>query len=90
MKIKNNKHEQKFCNTQTEGVMSPDKLTQCKSEEGVFNMIGNVWEWVSDIENKVHVIRGGSYQQSSSASCELSFPIQISTKSKEVGFRCCK
>jgi len=85
-----NKYQPGTCNTQGKGIVSPKKLPDCKTEEGVYNLIGNLWEWVSDIENNAHLIMGGSYQQASSASCELSFPIQISTKSKEVGFRCCK
>ncbi len=86
-----NKYSPENCNTEGKNVWAKgDKNNGCVSSEGVFDLIGNVWEWVEDVQQGAHVIAGGSFNQGSAASCNLDFPSVINTSSEEVGFRCCQ
>ena len=62
----------------------------CVSGYGVYDLNGNVWEWVGNsLEGGVKV-RGGAWSSSSCAECALHFwdnaPM---TKSNRAGLRCC-
>jgi len=65
-----------------------------KSVYGIYNMAGNVWEWVSgwyDQKKKFRILKGGSWMSpaiSLRSSARLSeFP---ATQTNEYGFRCAK
>lgn len=42
------------CNTSTGGAMNTGSSENCKSSWGVYDMVGNVWEWVADTTQGNH------------------------------------
>lgn len=83
-----------LCNSES-AVDAPQKIgdapSTCVSDYGVYDLNGNVWEWVgTSLEQEVS-IRGGAWSSSRCAECALKFWIKKpNTKSDRVGFRCCK
>jgi hypothetical protein len=78
------------CNTNSNNTVQSKSNSRCISSDGVYDLVGNLWEWVNDYRDGEHVIVGGSHLQEAASSCELSLPSQIGSKSKTVGFRCCQ
>jgi hypothetical protein len=89
-----NNYEKKKCNTDTRKAQKIGNDVDCKSHELVYDMSGNVNEWVGDnwdnnIANKV--IRGGGWNSAEENSrCTLRYSNSPDTKSESIGFRCCK
>ncbi len=97
-----NKLDQQKCNT---GHKEGDKLVKgrvaktgsykdCVNDYGVYDMSGNVWEWVADYynpDNRSFVLRGGSYSSSPLATrCAMRREGIAFMRRKDIGFRCCK
>lgn len=78
------------CNTESPQPVTAANSSECVSSDGVYNLVGNLWEWVSDYKDNHYMIMGGSHIQAAAASCDLAFPSQIGDKSETVGFRCCR
>jgi formylglycine-generating enzyme required for sulfatase activity len=76
------------CNTASaegkpRGVLNSGAQRSCRSSQGVYDMSGNVAEWVSD-----RTVRGGSAQSGADdARCGSS---AAGSASSFVGFRCCR
>ncbi len=76
------------------GTESVKVRPKSESPYGVWDMIGNVWEWTSSVEqdpDTVHAIRGGCYNDVSdflSATCRL--VAAPKDKFEAIGFRCAK
>jgi formylglycine-generating enzyme required for sulfatase activity len=84
----------KMCNSESK-VDAPLSIgatpESCVSGYGVYDLNGNVWEWVgTSLETGVSV-RGGAWSSESCAECALKLWINSpNTKSNRGGFRCCK
>ena len=72
------------------------EFEQCVSPEGIADLSGNVWEWVSDGEAHgpapgLHV-RGGAYTSGlNSLRCRGAWAgVGPASRSTVIGFRCCK
>jgi eukaryotic-like serine/threonine-protein kinase len=81
------------CNSDTKASMPMrigDTPPACVSGYGVYDMNGNVWEWVGSTPEDAS-IRGGAWSSSSCAECALVFwEGKPATESKLAGFRCCE
>ncbi len=64
--------------------------SSCRSDFGVYDMVGNVREWVNTVEGNISATMGGSYMSGRRAGCRQRTPENMSTTGKEIGFRCCK
>lgn len=82
------------CNSESK-VDAPLKIGKtpkaCVSGYGIYDLNGNVWEWVgTSLEDGVSV-RGGAWSSESCAECALKLWIDApNIKSDRAGFRCCK
>ncbi len=71
-------------------VASSGYFTECKSWAGVFDMSGNVAEWVESEDGSFYAY-GGSWQNGREGSdCNSKIKLKRSGKYFYVGFRCCK
>ncbi len=84
------KFEKKTCPTEGKGVYPSGSFPNCRNSFGIFDMVGNVWEWVEGKKGDYPLMYGGAYGYDEQADCNLSSQGSIGSKSGEVGFRCCK
>lgn len=77
------------CQVEGEGPLPSGSKKKCLNKYGLFDMVGNLWEWVEGYEENQYILRGGGYNQREGASCQSSFPATLGTSSNEIGFRCC-
>lgn len=91
----------RFGRDQGDGPVAVDLMTQGKSPYGVFNMVGNVWEWVltgwetgkPDLSTDAthRILRGGAFESpASSLRTALRLPQSPERESDTVGFRCAR
>ncbi len=83
-------YSEEKCNTSSTEVEVSGKRKRCVGDNGVYDLTGNVWEWVADREGGYNKIAGGDFSYGKNARCSSSFPELLSSKNKSVGFRCCK
>jgi hypothetical protein len=84
------RYEKKTCPSEGKDVYQSGTFPKCKNAFGVFDMVGNAWEWVEGKEGDYPLMFGGSFAYGEQADCNLSSQGSVGTKSGEVGFRCCK
>ncbi len=82
------------CNVESK-VDAPQRIGEtpktCVSAYGVYDLNGNVWEWVGMSLDEDVLIRGGAWSSESCAECALKFWVNSpNAKSDRAGFRCCK
>ncbi|MFH1762489.1 MAG: chitobiase/beta-hexosaminidase C-terminal domain-containing protein [bacterium] len=85
-----NQYHSKSCNSASGKISKSGRNNKCKSEFGVYDLAGNIWEWVADREQNTNIIAGGSFQDGFDSGCFTSFYNNLARKSANVGFRCCK
>lgn len=73
------------CNREGNKNIEPSgRRFKCISKFGVYDMVGNIFEWVTSAEGKPMVM-GGPFSK-----CQTKSPGMSGTAKPSVGFRCCK
>ncbi|OGS37219.1 MAG: hypothetical protein A2293_15185 [Elusimicrobia bacterium RIFOXYB2_FULL_49_7] len=85
-----NAYRRERCNVESDRLLPAGTLTNCQSEEGVYDLTGNAWEWLEDRKDGYNRIVGGNYRYGRNARCEATFPNLLSSTDSTIGFRCCK
>ncbi|MCR9145514.1 MAG: SUMF1/EgtB/PvdO family nonheme iron enzyme [bacterium] len=62
----------------------------CKTDTGIYDMVGNVMEWVAEERGGMAVAVGGSYLSGKGADCFTKFYFPNQHQHKQIGFRCCR
>ncbi len=79
-------------------VANAGALAMCTSDDGAYDMSGNLKEWTNDRRgttaggSEIYVVRGGSYESprfGATCATELS-RATVDTLLPTVGFRCCR
>ncbi|MBI5545401.1 MAG: SUMF1/EgtB/PvdO family nonheme iron enzyme [Deltaproteobacteria bacterium] len=69
-------------------------LSGCRTPEGVFDLSGNVWEWLADTgpDGNPAVLIGGGFGNDSNLSCAPHEPFgqPVTQQGEAMGFRCCR
>jgi serine/threonine protein kinase/tetratricopeptide (TPR) repeat protein len=82
------------CNTENKaGAVKPGAKPKCHNTVGVYDMSGNLAEWVADPNANPNsaIIRGGSYKSGErDSSCLSEEERPASDRKSDVGFRCCQ
>jgi hypothetical protein len=74
--------------TRTQGYQAGQK-PYCVSPEGVFDLTGNLWEWVGQTPETARLV-GGSFVEGESATCGANLSeFGIDYSAPWTGFRCC-
>jgi hypothetical protein len=84
------RYENDACGSEGKEVRGSGSFSRCRNSFGVFDMVGNAWEWVEGRKSDYPLMYGGAFGYNERADCNLSSQGSVGTKSAEVGFRCCK
>jgi Sulfatase-modifying factor enzyme 1/Chitobiase/beta-hexosaminidase C-terminal domain len=85
-----NTYENQRCPDRGDGLYKSGSFRRCVNDFGVYDMVGNVWEWVDGKKGDYPLLKGGSFNYGESADCNVVSQGSVGTKSSEAGFRCCK
>ena len=78
------------CRTSVDGPGITGARPECHTDTGIYDMVGNVMEWVADERGEMAVAVGGSYLSGNDADCFTNFYFPNQHKHKQIGFRCCR
>ena len=78
------------CNVDSSRPSTTGSYRQCITDGSIYDMLGNVMEWVQSDENpESGLLAGGSYRTGAETSCFTRRVTTLEAKSMEAGFRCC-
>ena len=77
------------CNSASRGIQPTGYRSRCQNGQEVFDMVGNVMEWVRDKRGDKHIALGGSFAGGKDADCFSAYYLRKSVKNVQTGFRCC-
>ena len=83
------RYDKDRCATEEDAPVVSGSKPQCTSA-GVYDMVGNTWEWVEEKRSNLTQALGGSFKYGKDAHCRLRFEGTVASRSAETGFRCCK
>ncbi|MEQ9362872.1 MAG: SUMF1/EgtB/PvdO family nonheme iron enzyme [Leptospirales bacterium] len=78
------------CRTEMEEPSITGARASCKTDTGIYDMVGNVMEWVADERGEMAVAVGGSYLSGEGADCFTRYYFPNQHQHKQIGFRCCR
>jgi formylglycine-generating enzyme required for sulfatase activity len=86
------------CNLWLDGTAETGEYAECEgAAQGIFDMLGNAWEWVAACVPDGCRLRGGSYEQEDEAAfvCSSRYDTYgghgfVAGSGPQGGFRCCK
>jgi hypothetical protein len=82
-------YDRRHCPTEGKKVWNAGSFKRCGGS-GVYDMVGNTWEWVEDKRGDYPLMTGGSFREGKDAYCGLAIPSTLAARADDVGFRCCK
>ncbi len=77
------------CNLGAAGAALTGEYSQCKNDAEVYDLIGNVMEWVADSRGATAIAVGGSYSATLETDCFSRSFLTPETRQPQIGFRCC-
>ncbi len=80
----------KMCATQSKKISPSGNFARCTNAAGVYDMVGNAWEWVSDQVGDYPHMMGGDYTSGKNAHCKAQSNGSVAARSSQVGLRCCQ
>lgn len=84
-----NQYRPEMCAVSEKEPVASGKKQGCRNDWNVYDMVGNVWEWVDGYSDSHYMLMGGGFNQARAAGCGLTFPGLIESKAEDIGFRCC-
>ena len=85
-----NRAESGRCNTSGARAEMSGFKDGCKSDGDLYDMLGNLMEWVSDDSNGRAIAAGGSFASGDATDCFTAYYFPDDTRSDQIGFRCCQ
>jgi hypothetical protein len=86
-----NKHVKDKCNTDGNSVLSVGgEYGECVSDYHIYDLTGNLWEWVIEKRTGNGVLRGGSFMDPGVSGCSTrTIGENVKINIGSAGFRCC-
>ena len=87
-----NRFQSGYCRTKPEsgGMAMTGAHGACRTDTGIYDMVGNVMEWVADSRGQMAIAVGGSYLTGDRADCFTNFFFPAEHQHRQIGFRCCR
>lgn len=85
-----NAYSRNRCNVTDGAVHATGRRADCHSDLEVHDMVGNVMEWVEDLEGDRAVAAGGSFASGEHTDCFTTLYFPSDARNNQIGFRCCK
>jgi formylglycine-generating enzyme required for sulfatase activity len=78
------------CNVNGPDAIRTGERTECKSDLGIHDLVGNAMEWVSDSVEGRGVALGGSFATGEKTDCFTAHYFARDGRSSQTGVRCCR
>ncbi len=84
-----NSYKKGVCNVESSQTVHTATLDECRTDTGLYDMIGNGMEWVADEKGGRVMAMGGSFETGADTDCFTTFYFPSDFKSPQISFRCC-